>query len=335
MARLCIHAPGVHTGGGWIQLKDLLSNNLHNNCRLQLDDRIMDQVELMDVVDCYFIRSSFWGRLRAEIRLRKIISPNDIVLCFHGLPPIFPIRGKVYVFKQNRIHLGVPALGTFNFQVRLRLMAEKIICRLFKNNADVYLVQTQTMRRDLLNWGGKIDVYIAPFMKKKIIECEKSNTTIDFIYVADGENHKNHDKLIEAWDLLAEEGIFPSLVLTLPERNSNVIDMIKENIAEYAIDVRNYGELAHEEVICMYKSAKAMVYPSLSESFGLPLLEASNQSLPIVASEKDFVRDVCIPVETFDPESPVSIARAVKRFLGIEDQHIDIMTPDEFIRLLG
>ena len=39
------------------------------------------------------------------------------------------------------------------------------------------------------------------------------------------------------------------------------------------------------------------------ESFGLPLLEASSIDLPIIASESDYVRDVCEPAQTFDPNS--------------------------------
>ena len=65
--------------------------------------------------------------------------------------------------------------------------------------------------------------------------------------------------------------------------------------------------------------SKALIFPSLAESFGLPLVEAQEFNKPILASELDFVRDVCSPVDTFDPKSSLSIARAVKRFLGYTD----------------
>jgi hypothetical protein len=50
-----------------------------------------------------------------------------------------------------------------------------------------------------------------------------------------------------------------------------------------------------------------------------------------LASELDFVRDVIEPVETFDPDSPTSIARAVKRFLGKVDPPIPIGSAKEFL----
>jgi hypothetical protein len=52
--------------------------------------------------------------------------------------------------------------------------------------------------------------------------------------------------------------------------------------------------------------------------------------LPILAPELDYVRDVCVPIQTFDPHSPVSIARAVKRFLGQPDPTVELSTPAEF-----
>ncbi|MGH8848481.1 MAG: glycosyltransferase, partial [Polaromonas sp.] len=51
---------------------------------------------------------------------------------------------------------------------------------------------------------------------------------------------------------------------------------------------------------------------------------------PILASELDYVRDVCSPVQTFDPASPVSIARAVKRFLAVPEPVMQLRTPHEF-----
>ncbi len=35
--------------------------------------------------------------------------------------------------------------------------------------------------------------------------------------------------------------------------------------------------------------------------------------LPIIAAERDYVRDVVLPVASFDPESALSIARAIMR----------------------
>ena len=107
-------------------------------------------------------------------------------------------------------------------------------------------------------------------------------------------------------------------------------DEIEGLTNQYEMNVKYLGKISREEILELYKSARALVYPSTSESFGLPLIEASAFNLPILASELDYVRDVCVPAETFDPLSAVSIARAVKRFLKHSEPPLKIHTAAEF-----
>jgi hypothetical protein len=63
-------------------------------------------------------------------------------------------------------------------------------------------------------------------------------------------------------------------------------------------------------------------------------LEAKQIQLPIIASELDYVRDFVIPMETFDPNSSLSIARAIKRTLGIIDNPVNTLSADEFLSII-
>ena len=83
-----------------------------------------------------------------------------------------------------------------------------------------------------------------------------------------------------------------------------------------------------------YRRVKALIYPSFFECFGIPMIEAKNFDLPIIAAELDYVRDLIKPAETFDPSSPRSIARAVKRFLGAPDDRFKVMPAKDFVREL-
>ena len=152
----------------------------------------------------------------------------------------------------------------------------------------------------------------------------------DFVYVADGEAHKNHRSLLAAWQLLAQEGLRPSLALTLGSRDKALIRQIEAASVSAGLLITNLGQMPRDDVLALYANASAMIFPSTSESFGLPLVEAAHLGLPIIASELDFVRDVCIPAQTFDPVSPVSVARAVKRFMGRSEAPLMLRTPSEF-----
>ena len=53
--------------------------------------------------------------------------------------------------------------------------------------------------------------------------------------------------------------------------------------------------------------------------------------LPVIAPELDYVRDVIQPAETFDPSSPLSISRAVRRFLHQPEPTARIGSAEDFL----
>ena len=97
------------------------------------------------------------------------------------------------------------------------------------------------------------------------------------------------------------------------------------------LKITNTGILPHKDVLALYTQSAAMIYVSSFESFGIPLIEARQSGLPVLAPELDYVRDVLDPEETFDPESPRSIARAVKRFMRIEEQPLPLLNAEQFL----
>jgi glycosyltransferase involved in cell wall biosynthesis len=167
-------------------------------------------------------------------------------------------------------------------------------------------------------------------------DCNRT-ITYDFLYVATGEPHKNHLTLLEAWKLLASEGLYPSLCLTVSESDYPVLARIVEQTkADLKLNIYNVPAASPSEMRQLYRQARAMVYPSVMESFGLPLVEARQAGLSIIAAELDYVRDLIDPEESFDPHSPQSIARAIKRFLQIPETPLPVLTSDAFIsRLLA
>lgn len=334
MSRLLLHAPNVHMGGGLVLLKELLSAKNIDWVWGNLDVRVSEMLIQPLGMKCYFVKPSIVSRLIAEFRLMITARSNDVVLCFHGMPPLLPLRGHVIVFQQNRHYLELDRSLIFPGFTRLRINIERLICRYFKRNVHEYIVQTPSMQSAVSDWhGDNPKVRIIPFMQPVAIQefYSESINGYDFIYIADGLPHKNHRKLLMAWTLLAQEGIYPSLGLTLSEADVSLQREIAEAIVKYHLKIVNIGIQPHEVILKLYRSARALVFPSTSESFGLPLVEASRMGLPIIASELDFIRDVCLPVQTFDPSSPVSIARAIKRFLNITNEPIQIRSADEFL----
>ena len=339
--RLFIHATNVHQGGGRALLEPLL-RGLHANIELvlSLDERMPVAMDLTENMQIKRVKPSVMQRLNAERWLARNVAPEDTVLCFGNLPPLFKLRGRAIVFVQNRYLIDGVSLNKFPLRVGLRLAVERMWLSGKMANADEFVVQTPTMKRLLeIKTQGCVPIRVLPFVAepngytRNVPHGERKNkNTFDFVYVASGEPHKNHRQLIEAWRLLAEEGLFPSLCLTLEEAHfAELCREIEAQRQRCGLQVTNVGGLSHPNVLALYARTGAVIYPSNFESFGLPLIEARQANLPVLASELDYVRDVIDPEQTFDPESPVSIARAVKRFMGMEEPALPILDATGFL----
>jgi glycosyltransferase involved in cell wall biosynthesis len=79
-------------------------------------------------------------------------------------------------------------------------------------------------------------------------------------------------------------------------------------------DVRFLGPRPTDELVALYAGALALVYPSLLEGFGLPVLEAMGAGAPVIASNRSSVPEVAGDAAILvDPEDDRSIAAALQR----------------------
>lgn len=326
-----LYAPNVHTGGGLVLLQGLLATWQANAGprTAWLDGRARLLLEVPAGVRAIWVSATAASRLGAERDLRKVARAGDLVLCFHGLPPLLPTPARVVVFQQNRNYLGLNPLREFSTRTALRIAFERLVSRSLRGRVSEYFVQSPTMARALVRWYGPgcPPVNVLPFIDSWPQRPLGLPLVWDFVYVADGEAMKNHARLLEAWQLLAAQGLRPSLALTLGPRDAALAARVEALRLQFNLQVTNLGHLTRPELLSLYTQARALIFPSTSESFGLPLVEAGHFGLPVVAAELDYVRDVCTPVQTFDPLSAVSIARAVRRFLDQPEAPIAVDQP--------
>lgn len=338
--RLIVHATNIHQGGGSVLLTSVLNSLAKSDSILSLDSRMQLPENMAKEVQIKRVQPTLIHRFLAEIWLVNNVTSKDVVLCFGNLPPLFKLRGRVVVFVQNRYLIDDAKLDAFPLKARLRLSLERLWLSVNFVHAQDIFVQTPSMKSLLeIRTEGRVPVRVLPFIAeqgcytRKIQPVEtRQGKSFDIIYVASGEPHKNHRRLIEAWCLLAKDGVYPHLKLTLDRLHfAELCSWIEQKITQFQLNVENLGSIPQARVIQLYKQVGALIYPSTFESFGLPLLEARQAGLTILASELDFVRDVLDPEQSFDPESSVSMARAVKRFLGVDEQPLPIQDATQFI----
>ncbi len=345
MRRLIIHATNISQGGGKSLLSALLGA-LPGDVEVlaQLDSRMPLPADISGISKTRFVRPSILKRLLAEWWLARNVRSSDLVICFGSLTPLFKLKGRTSVFIQNRYLIEKASLAEFCLGTRLRLVFERVWLAMTASNADEFIVQTPAMKTALLSSGlvKAQPIRVRPFIgvpegyqRTNLQKDSRAGKAYDFIYVASGEPHKNHRQLVAAWCLLAEQNLFPSLCLTLDENASAELCAwinVKKN--DYGLRLKNVGCVPHDQVPTLYSQAQALIYPSRFESFGLPLIEAGQAGLAVVAAELDYVRDVLDPAQSFDPDSPGSIARAVKRHMGVEETALPLTDARKFLDIL-
>jgi len=336
--RLLVFAPGVRTGGGLVLLQALLAADAGAPVVAFVDARALAALPRPPSLVLVPVGAGPLARLAAQAGLRRRAQAGDTVLCLHGQPPLLPLPARVVVFQQNRLLLERGALAGYPWPARLRMAAQRRLGGLLRHRVADWYVQTPSMAQALRDWhGGQPRVTVLPFLADGPAAAPAAPAPAgppawDFVYVSDGVPHKNHRVLLQAWRLLAQAGLRPSLALTLGERDRALADAIAAAAERDRLAIRNLGAMSHDEVQSLYGRAGALVFASGTESFGLPLVEAARAGLPILAAERDFVRDVCVPAQTFDPHSPRSIARAVARHLGVAEAPRPVAGASAFLR---
>jgi glycosyltransferase involved in cell wall biosynthesis len=317
------YAPRVHQSGGLALLLDLIANS-PKSTRFLLDARAEKEIPAVHQYSITWLKSGLLSYFTRELQLSQAMrssSPEDTLFCFGNLPPARKFAAHTIVYVQNRYVIkGAPLLG-FRLLTRIRIQAERWWFELFKKNADTIWVQTETFADVLKSQDPRLQVAVVPFMDKEIQAAEKtpvlSAKDYDFLYLASPDPHKNHIQLFKAWMLLANWQIFPTLAISTTTGASPELRQALAEAKAAGAKISEIETFHPTDRWNYYWRSRALIFPSTLESLGLPMIEAKSVSLPILASEMDFVRDVCDPVETFNPSSPKSIALAVLRFLKL------------------
>ncbi|MHB8788701.1 MAG: glycosyltransferase family 4 protein [Desulfobulbaceae bacterium] len=137
-------------------------------------------------------------------------------------------------------------------------------------------------------------------------------------YPANRWRHKNHDMLLRALAWLRDhENMTVHGVFTGFDQDNGY--PLEEKAKEYGIadQVTQLGYVSVEELAYLYGHAELLVFPSLFEGFGIPLVEAMAAGCPVLAARATSLPEVGGDgAAYFDPASPESLARALGELLA-------------------
>jgi glycosyltransferase involved in cell wall biosynthesis len=145
------------------------------------------------------------------------------------------------------------------------------------------------------------------------------------VYVGRPTPHKNLERLVDAFIKLRAN--HPQLMLVLAGKKDANYQRIETNIKARGVrGVYFSGFVSEGRLRWLYENCSAYVFPSLSEGFGLPGLEAMMHGAPVVASNA-----TCLPeiygdaAHYFDPENAQAIADAINEVLTDKDLRAELI----------
>ncbi|HEY1822534.1 MAG TPA: glycosyltransferase family 1 protein [Trebonia sp.] len=134
------------------------------------------------------------------------------------------------------------------------------------------------------------------------------------LFVSSLWQYKNCDGLLKAWALAREELGDRQLAVVGAGRDRKYAESLRALASELGIadDVVFVGGVPLEETVDFYRAADVFVYPSLNETFGLPILEAMASGCPVVTSNTSAMPETAGGAAVLaDPREPASIAKAL------------------------
>lgn len=236
--------------------------------------------------------TSIQGSMWRSLRMGNQIQAENIQV-FHGLSHELPYNidkanCKKIVTIHDLIFLRYPEAYSW-FDRQMHLLKVKHACK----HADVIIAISQQTKQDLIEFlhvpAEKIQVvYQTCHAQFRQLSIENKKTPPDFLttpyilYVGSLAFRKNVTTLIQAFEIVCQtykEPISLVIVGKGPLKQALEKEAHQRNIAH---KVHFLDSITDEALPQLYQSAKAFVYPSLFEGFGIPIIEALYAGVPVV-----------------------------------------------------
>lgn len=210
----------------------------------------------------------------------KLISDDSDVIFFPGYIP--PIASKIpYVFTIHDLnHIDRPENTSFIKKVFYNTVI-KHGCK----KANYIFTVSEFSRNRIIDWSGVSPTKVINVgngvSERFKPEGDKKDFGFEYILcVSNRKEHKNELRTIDAYKLANFDQSL-KLVLT-GKSNSETTEYIKKlGLEEH---VKFTGYVKDEEFPALYRGAKAVVFVSLYEGFGLPVIESMASGVPVITS---------------------------------------------------
>lgn len=316
--------------------------SFHNgNSGIQIYIRnILSELQNCDKTNHYFLFERYASGYRAENPLWKVITwkapkfPFSQTIWFNVIFPLLLKKNKVEVVwspdyfcpyflpKKTKIILTIYDCTYFRFPETM----DKSLLRTY----NLFLRKSIKKAETIMTISGftakELTAVASPAAGKRIVivPCGKPEWRLpepyepqrrqEFLFFAGNfEPRKNILNLIKAMEILHNKSAKVSLHIAGQKgwRNEEIFHYISNSrIKENVVFL---GYISEQQLIEQYCTCKALVFPSLYEGFGMPVLESLSLDCLVLTSKGTVMQEICGESALyFDPHDPADIARAIE-----------------------
>ena len=264
-----------------------------------------------------------------QIGVPKVVKSEKIDIIFNSKLsiPLFAPSKKVFTL------VGLEQFALPNIFRWYDRMYFRIMIPLFCRRANAIIVMTNTGKNDLMKYlnvsRNKIEVIYGAYHKRfeitKNIENllvikQKYNLPEKYIFFIGGITPlKNFSNILKAFKIIKKK-IPAKLVIAGFKRWKYAKDIDSINKLNLQNDVIPLGFVQDNDLPYLYNSAQCLIFPSLYEGFGIPILEAQACGCPVICSKTGCEPEVSGGAALLvDPYNYQEIAQAIYDVLNNRD----------------
>lgn len=199
-------------------------------------------------------------------------------------------------------------------------------------NASGLLVNSQFTHQQLCHFASQHQLNIPP-LEVAWLSCGLETSNIQyskqgffdqitdhyFVMLATIEPRKNHLTILNVWRRLVEKygSEAPKLVI-IGQRGwecEQVIDLLDrcEELKHHVIEIADCDD---NEIVYILKNARALLFPSFVEGYGIPLVEALSLGVPVLASDIVVFREIAQEIpDWIDPIDALGWQQYIEQYM--------------------